>query len=219
MYELPLFPLNTVLFPGMPISLHIFEPRYKLMIEQCIQTSQPFGVVLIREGVEALGPLAKPHLIGCTAQITQIERLEEDRMNIIAIGLERFQIRTLSHDKPYLVGNVESFPLDSGDYQTLAQASQRLRPWVERYLATLSQVAGDTHFDSHQLPDDPLSLGYLAAALVQIPMEQKQALLAADHAHRLLVDIRTIYRREVPLLNAILEREANQEQELLFSRN
>jgi Lon protease-like protein len=219
MYELPLFPLNTVLFPGMPISLHIFEPRYKLMIEQCIQTSQPFGVVLIREGIEALGPLAKPHLIGCTAQITQIERLEEGRMNIIAIGLERFQIHTLSHDKPYLVGNVESFPLDSGDYQTLAQASQRLRPWVERYLATLSQVAGDTHFDSHQLPDDPLSLGYLAAALVQIPMEQKQTLLSADHAHRLLSEIRTIYRREVPLLNAIIEREANQEQELLFSRN
>src|SRR5512147_2655499 len=93
MYELPLFPLNTVLFPGMPISLHIFEPRYKLMIEQCIQIAQPFGVVLIREGVEALGPSAEPHQIGCSAQITQVERLEDGRMNIVAVGVERFQIR------------------------------------------------------------------------------------------------------------------------------
>jgi Lon protease-like protein len=202
----------------MPISLHL-----RAALQTRDRTVRPDQPTVWRRpdpgGIEALGPLAKPHLIGCTAQITQIERLEEGRMNIIAIGLERFQIHTLSHDKPYLVGNVESFPLDSGDYQTLAQASQQLRPWVERYLATLSQVAGDTHFDSHQLPDDPLSLGYLAAALVQIPMEQKQTLLAADHAHRLLADIRTIYRREVPLLNAIIEREANQEQELLFSRN
>ncbi len=134
MYELPLFPLNTVLFPGMPISLHIFEPRYKLMVEECLQSSQPFGVVLIRDGVEALGPLAEPHMVGCTAQITQIERLEDGRLNIIAIGVDRFHIRSLSHDKPYLVGVVETFPLDHGDPESVETAGERLRPWVERYL-------------------------------------------------------------------------------------
>ena len=56
MIELPLFPLNTVLFPGMPLGLHIFEDRYKLMIGQCVQERRPFGVVLIRSGQEALGP-------------------------------------------------------------------------------------------------------------------------------------------------------------------
>ena len=161
-----LFPLNTVLFPGMPISLHIFEPRYKLMVEECLQSSQPFGVVLIRDGVEALGPLAEPHIVGCTAQITQIERLEDGRMNIIAIGVDRFQIRSLSHDKPYLVGIVETYPLHRDDAQALRRAGEQLRPWVERYIAALAEAAEDTQFEPHYLPDDPLALGYLAAALV-----------------------------------------------------
>ncbi len=220
MYELPLFPLNTVLFPGMPISLHIFEPRYKLMIEQCIQIAQPFGVVLIREGVEALGPSAEPHQIGCSAQITQVERLEDGRMNIVAVGVERFQIRSLSHAKPYLVGMVESFPLDNNDAYAVTRAGEQLRPWVERYLVTLSEAAADeTPIELQQLPDDPLALGYLAAAVVQIPLEQKQTLLATDHAADLLTSIRTIYRHELPLLNAMIRYEAHNDKTLLFSPN
>ena len=60
MLELPLFPLNTVLFPGMPLNLHIFEERYKRMMQACIESSKPFGVVLIKQGLEAHGPLADP---------------------------------------------------------------------------------------------------------------------------------------------------------------
>ena len=60
MVEIPLFPLNTVLFPNMPLSLHIFEPRYKIMVEQCLSREEPFGVALIQKGREALGPLPEP---------------------------------------------------------------------------------------------------------------------------------------------------------------
>lgn len=220
MYDLPLFPLNTVLFPGMPISLHIFEPRYKLMIEECIQTAQPFGVVLIREGVEAFGPAAEPHQIGCSAQITQVERLDDGRMNIMAVGIERFQIQSLSHARPYLVGTVESCPLDNDDTYAVTRAGEQLRPWVERYLTTLSEVADEeTSFEPRQLPDDPLALGYLAAAVVQIPLDQKQTLLATNHAADLLTNIRAIYRHELPLLNAMIQFEANNDKAVLFSRN
>lgn len=219
MYELPLFPLNAVLFPGMPISLHIFEPRYKLMIEQCIQTSQPFGVVLIRQGVEAFGPPADPYRVGCTAQITQVERLKDDRMNIIAIGVERFQIYSLSQSKPYLVAMVEPYPLDDHNQPLIQQAAEQLRPWIERYLAKLAQFSDEGPFDPHQLPDDPVALGYLAATLVQIPLDQKQRLLTTDHAADLLANIHTIYRQELPLLTAIIERETRQEHGMLFSRN
>jgi Lon protease-like protein len=219
MYELPLFPLNTVLFPGIPISLHIFEPRYKLMIEQCIQSGQPFGVVLIREGVEAFGP-AEPHLIGCAAQITQVERLEDGRMNIVAIGTERFQVHELNHQKPYLVGSVESLPLERGNLDALLQASDHLRPWVVRYLSALSQAANEGNFDPQQLPDDPLALGYLAAALIQIPPDQKQPLLEAAQAAPLLNHIQRIYRRELPLLQAMIEHETHQAPDgPIFSRN
>ena len=86
MFELPLFPLNTVLFPGMPLPLHIFEDRYKQMINNCLEEKEPFGVVLIRNGKEALGPLAQPHSIGCTARIVEVQKLSDGRMNITSVG-------------------------------------------------------------------------------------------------------------------------------------
>lgn len=207
MYRLPLFPLKTVLFPNMPITLHIFEPRYRLMIAQCLQTDQPFGVVLIREGREALGPLAEPHPVGCSAEITDVEHLEDGRMNIVAVGRERFRILSLSRELPYLVGTVE--PLAPGDAQApdVIQASRQLRPWVERYLAVLARASESVTFDPTALPEDPLTLGYLAASLVQIPVDEKQALLATGEAVSLLAEMRAIYRREVALLDVILERD------------
>ena len=217
--ELPLFPLNTVLFPGTPITLHIFEPRYLELMELCEQTQQPFGVVLIQEGQEALGPLATPHPIGCTAEIARVERLPDGRMNILAVGVERFEIHQLDYDKEsYLVGQVELLPLVDPDPARIDRAGQRLRPWVERYLAVLGRVAEDASFDPMRLPHDPLALGYLAAALVQIPTDQKQTLLAANEPVDLLANIRTIYRREVALLNAIIARDSIETQGL-FSLN
>jgi Lon protease-like protein len=218
MFELPLFPLNTVLFPGMPLNLHIFEDRYKEMINTCLENNQPFGVVLIRNGTETLGPLAEPYPVGCTAQIAQVEELENGHLGILAIGLERFEIRELTYDKPYLVGTVELIPMDEDDQPVLAQASDRLRPWVEEYLSVLAEADDDVEFDPSRLPREPLALAYLAASLVQIPTAQKQTLLAADHAADFLTNIRAIYRREVALLNVIMERGRQQEQGL-FSLN
>jgi Lon protease-like protein len=207
MYRLPLFPLHTVLFPGTPLTLHIFEPRYRLMIEQCLQTGQPFGVVLIREGREALGPLAQPHPVGCTAQITDVERLPNGHMNIVAVGRERFHIVELSYDRPYLMGTVEPFPLADPEEPETLSAAQQLRPWVERYLVTLSRALQSDSLDPAALPDDPLALGYFAAALVQIPADQKQSLLATWRAAQFLSAMRDVYRREVALLDVILERD------------
>ena len=219
MNEIPLFPLNTVLFPGMPINLHIFEPRYKEMIRYCLETQSPFGVVLIREGDEALGPLADPYPIGCTAQITHMEQLENGHLDVFAVGLERFHIHGLSYDQPYLTGMIEVLPFEMDhDSQHLIQAGTRLRPLVERYLAVLSEAAEEVEFDSTQLPNDPMALAYLAATVVQIPAAQKQELLATGEATELLADIRTIYQREVPLLRAILQHSPHDEMGM-FSLN
>src|SRR5690606_23479022 len=128
MYELPLFPLNTVLFPGMPLRLHIFEERYKQMIGYCYTTGGPFGVTLIRQGQE-VGGYAEPFLVGCTALITEIDPLDDGRMNIVAVGHERFQIRSLKHDMPYLVGMVDNYPLVSSDSALLHASGRSLRPW------------------------------------------------------------------------------------------
>lgn len=206
--ELPLFPLNTVLFPGMPLTLHIFEDRYKQMIRNCVETGQQFGVVLIKEGVEALGPLAEPHQVGCTAELAQVQTLDDGRLNVLAIGRERFQILSLTRDQSYLRGAVAPYPLEVNLDQDTAAAGDRLRPWVEEYLALLS-MAGDGDFDATGLPTDPEALAYLAATVLQIPNDQKQDLLSTAGARLMLANMYDIYRRELPVLRLLLEDESS----------
>jgi len=217
MFELPLFPLNTVLFPGMPLSLHIFEERYKRMMQVCIDSSKPFGVVLIKRGMEAHGPLAEPHEIGCTARILEVEPLSEGRMNIVALGQKRFRIISLYDQNSTLVGKVELYPLEVPDKEILTSTGKRLRPWVKRYMDILSRVS-DTDLEAEHLPNDPLALANLAAVLLQVPPIQKQPLLAAERAVEFLEKIYALYRREVVLLDAIVTHEMQTEKHL-FSKN
>lgn len=202
MFEIPLFPLNTVLFPGMPLALHIFEDRYKIMIGQCLQERRPFGVVLISKGVEALGPLPEPNAVGCTAFISQVERLQQGRMNISVVGQQRFRIATLDTELPYLRGQVEHYPLSEGDPSSQERLAGRLRPWIERYLADLSRL-GNIQLEAQNLPDEPVALAYTAAALLQTPAGEKQALLNIADAASLLTDLRRIYRREIAILKVM----------------
>lgn len=206
MFELPLFPLSSVLFPGMTNSLHIFEERYKTMINGCLQNDQPFGWVLIEEGREALGSLAHPYRVGCTAQIARVQPLEQGTMNIMIMGEERFEIKSLQYDQPYLVGTVEMYPLSNKDPKRLEQHEARLRPLIERYLSILAK-AENMDFDPQQLPKDPIELAYLSAAILQqLTTAQKQHLLTAPSAVTLFKDIYAIYHREVTILEMMATR-------------
>ena len=122
-YELPLFPLRTVLFPGQTLPLHIFEPRYRQMVADCMASDRTFGVALIREGAEVGGP-AVPYEVGTTAVIQGVDRLDDGRLNIVTIGHERFRLQEVdSSAKPYLVGRVAAYPWqeDGLAEQTLVQ--------------------------------------------------------------------------------------------------
>ncbi len=202
MYKLPLFPLETVLFPGTPVFLHIFEVRYKLMIKHCLETGQPFGVVLIHHGVEALGPLPEPYSIGCTARIVSIEKLEEGRMNLVAMGDERFRILSLDHSKPYLTGQVESIPLEISTTIKIVRFRRLLNALVYKYVGLLKMI-GTEEYDltNLQLPEDHLAMLYLSAALLQIPAFEKQSLLDTQSAQGLLSLVFRLYRREIAVLS------------------
>jgi uncharacterized protein len=202
MYELPLFPLNTVLFPGMPLRLHIFEERYKLMIGRCHTGDQPFGVTLIESGPE-VGGSAEPYRVGCTALITEVETLSMGRMNIIAIGQERFEVQSFKHDQPYLTGMVENYPLRNENPSQLLRAGRILRPLVRKYLQVLAD-ASDSTVELSDLPGDPLRLANLASFLLQVSAQQKQDLLATRDSIKLVNDLRGHYRREVALLRAMV---------------
>lgn len=201
----------------MPLNLHIFEDRYKQMMKWCIGNNEPFGVVLIKSGTEAFGPAAEPYVVGCTAHIRQVQPLTQGRMNISAVGQDRFKIKSLSRAEAYLVGDIEFYPLETYEPQKLLGEGLRLRPWIERYLAMLAR-AGEVQFDASEMPDDPLALAYLGAVLLQIPLDQKQDLLEIKRTADLMKAIRVIFRREVALLEFILS-ETSTESDTPFSVN
>ncbi|GAB4577658.1 MAG: LON peptidase substrate-binding domain-containing protein [Anaerolineales bacterium] len=207
MFSLPLFPLNTVLFPGLPLRLNIFEPRYKQMIKRCLETGEKFGVVLIKKGREALGPLAEPYLIGCTAQLIQVETTPDERYDITAIGRERFRILSLDRvSYPYLAGMVEIYPYMGPD-QTLVQSiAQPLRDWVKRYFEALSE-ATHSEMDARYIPNDPMGLAFLATYLLQIPPAEKQKILEIEHTDQMLEAVIELYRREVVFIKRLVKDE------------
>lgn len=205
MQNLPLFPLNMVLFPGMPLTLHIFEERYKMMINECIQSQQPFGVLLLKSGIEVLGlgKEAVPYTIGCTAQITQSQPLGAGRLNIVAVGQERFLVHDFDHTQAYLVGQVEMYPLQNPDPKSLLKSVLRLRPWVDRYLTILEKTE-NVRINPRQLPQNEVALAYLAASLLKIEPSQKQELLSILNALDLSERVRQLYRKEVTLSDRLM---------------
>lgn len=205
MDELPIFPLHTVLFPGQPLPLHIFEERYKQLIKDCLELDNSFGVVLIKSGVEAFGPIPEPHAIGCSARIIEIQPLSEGRMNIITLGENRIRIKAIQKSDPYLVGHVESYPLASANPAQFRQTSQHLIPRLKRYMGLLNQIE-DGSIDPDKLPDDPVMLAYLAAVLLEVPLETKQDLLETEAVNELYEKLAVIYRLEISFLKAEIER-------------
>lgn len=217
MFQLRLFPLNTVLFPRMPLPLHIFEGRYRLMIDECMTDNEPFGIVLIRRGAEALGPLPEPHRVGCTAHIAQAEPLEDGRLNILVVGQERFRIRSLDDSKPYLSGTVEDYPLTDTDTMGISVRALSLIRLYERYLQLLAS-ADLLDLTNMQLPDNPIDLAYSAAHTLQVPRSDKQELLEIETAPAFLQALVEHYRLEVPLLDRMLTQRPP-EQPASFSLN
>ena len=192
METLPLFPLNTVLFPGQLLPLHIFEPRYRQMIGECIQHGQAFGVVLIRSG-EEVGEAAEPVEVGTTAQIVQVESVADNRMNILCVGKARFRIVDLLRDKPYLSGHVELWPWEP--YQAGGADVTRVRRQLDRYLHILAETT-DSKLEL-TLPDEPATLANIAASVLQVETGEKQRLLTTPSISAMLADVADLLQREL----------------------
>lgn len=175
MERLPLFPLDTVLFPKQALPLHIFEERYRTMIGRCIDEQSPFGVVLIKSGSQ-VGEHAVPHDIGTTARIARVQRFPDGKMNLITLGRHRFRIESLDHSEPYLVGNVEYLLNESGGGEDPGEAADRVAKLFAEQFRLVMAV-------SHQwtrtldLPGDPASLADFVAAEIDVPAIVKQNLL------------------------------------------
>jgi len=173
--ELPLFPLNTVLFPGAMLPLHIFEERYKLMIASCIEAHRPFGVLLIRKGYE-VGETAEPFDVGTTAHIARVDELEEGKMDLVCLGGQRFRTVRLVSEDPYLTGEVEFLSSTSTDDPKAKElsddAGSLFAEYVRLYLAMSNQWAR-----SVEMPGEPDGLADFIGARLGVAPRVKQRLL------------------------------------------
>ena len=202
--ELPLFPLNTVLFPGMALPLHIFEPRYREMIGLCSQEKRPFGVVLIREGAE-VGDPATPFDVGTMARIVDVNRLEDGRMNVMTVGTKRFRILSYFNDrKPYMIGDVEPLA-DDPTTGPSAALSQDVAAQAQRYVAMI-QAAAEQRLTPLRLPSDAEEASYAVAAMLRVRNRERQRLLEMQSTAERLALEKQLLERESAALTEFLQR-------------
>ncbi len=201
--ELPLFPLNTVLFPGTVMPLHVFEPRYRQMIADCQREHKPFGIVLVKPESEPQHEI--PYSVGTIAEIRNLDRLEDGRYTLMAVGSQRFRILRQHRERPYLSGIVETIE-DVAESKVELQAAMRQgRTLFHDYLDVLLESANDD--DVHTtLPDDPEELSHFIAYFLEIQNEQRQHFLELTSTLRRLQGEIAILRREVPFLRQMLTR-------------
>lgn len=220
---LPLFPLGTVLYPGMVLPLRIFEDRYRQLMTDLLLLPEPreFGVIAIREGRETgADGVTSLHEVGCVAELRETTERDDGQYDIVAIGTERFRLAPgeegLDRAKPYLRGHVERLPDEPGDVGSLAvpaaQASFRA------YLDVLVEQGGATVL-IEELPDDPELLSYVIAAAMIVELPARQALLAEPDASSRLAAERTLLARETAVLRATTTRPAPDLTSTPFSPN
>lgn len=200
MTKLPLFPLGMVLFPGMPLQLQIFEPRYLQLLEDLSELEpeeREFGVTAIREGGEVgHGRVTSVHTIGCAARLTTVRELG-DRFAVRAVGTWRFRLDGVdaAAETPYATGLVTRLPEERGDERLAAEHAAEVRRALEAYAEALNG-------EIPPLPTDPDALAYTVGALVPLSLVDQQALLAAPTTAQRLAVARDRLRQEAALIRA-----------------
>ena len=204
-HTLPLFPLGTVLYPGLLLPLHIFEERYRQLVRDLLDGPEPrrFGVIAIRRGRETgVDGISSLHEIGCTATVRQIQEHDDGRFDLVTVGTQRFQLAGLDHSKPYLQGEVDLLAEDTGDEPAAGLAAQAVHGAFRAYLDALAG-RGVTQAAVPELPGEPAALSYLVAASMIMDLRDKQALLAEpDALHRLIAE-RALLSRETMMLRSL----------------
>ncbi|KUJ54438.1 ATP-dependent protease [Streptomyces albus subsp. albus] len=226
--RLPLFPLNTVLFPGLVLPLNVFEERYRALMRDLSalpeDTPRRFGVVAIRDGHEvapsapgmpdatalpvrgaAAGfgadPIRAFHSVGCVADAATIRRREDGTFEVLATGTTRFRLLSVDTSGPYLTGEVADLPEEEGDGAG-ALASGVLRAF-RTYQKRLAGSRERTLTGGQELPDEPTVVSYLVAAAAVLDTSVKQRLLQAPDTASRLADELKLLRAETAVMGKL----------------
>ena len=217
---LPMFPLGTVLFPGVVVPLRVFEDRYRALVHHLIREPDPahrlFGSVGIREGYE-VGDHGAQSLfrVGCRMQLTDVESHDDGTFDIIAVGRDRIRLDRLVTSGPFPSGEVEAIPLSDSDVDPAVV--ERALALFTAYRAAVMPYRGDPHPSA--LPKDPTYLSWTLAAVAPLPMPDRQALLESDDTTGRLQMVSEMLRSELRAMNAIPSLPATEVARTRFSPN
>lgn len=205
--QLPIFPLNTVVFPGVTVPLHVFEDRYRSLVHHLLTISDKslrlFGIVAIREGYEVgQHGVHSVHRVGCVVQMTSVEPYEDGRFDIEVVGRQRMRLDGLDTSGAFLVGDVQTLSERTPKGSDAAHEAARTFETFKEYRRRLSQMRGGEVLDG-DLPRDPEFLSYSLAATCLLTLAERQALLEADTALERLIMLRLALREEMRAMRAI----------------
>ena len=195
--ELPLFPLPVVLFPGVPMPLHIFEPRYRRLLEDIRIRDNLFGLSYFDASAsdDSVPPIGH---IGCVAEVTEVQPMPEGRSNILTVGLIRYRLESyVEHGDPYLVGTVTFFEDEEEDKEALSSQAREVSALFQR-IALAVRIINDERATLPELPDvDPEQLSFLVAAAMEIDTEVKLELLEMRSTSQRLKRLHDLLARAV----------------------
>jgi ATP-dependent Lon protease len=193
--ELPLFPLSVVLFPGMPMPLHIFEPRYRKMLSDIRAGENLFGLSYFDSSSSDTEIPPAGH-VGCVAEVTETQALPDGRSNILTVGVIRYRVSAyVDHGDPYLVARVDYFEDDDENETQLTEISQEVAGMFMR-VAKAVRVLNDERGSLPDISDtEPQKLSFLVAAAMEIELETKQELLELRSTYERLRGLRDMLKR------------------------
>lgn len=195
---LPMFPLGTVLLPGMLLPLHVFEDRYRKLLRDRAGRTPPFGVVLIERGVE-VGDKPESFRVGTAVSVAQLRPYPDGRADLVVRGERRFQILTSDWNAGYLTASVAWLDEPAGNSAQAFDAMGRVEEEFRSFLAAMRQATG-TPMPMSRLPRDPAALSYAVAAQLPLGNGDRQRLLELETAAERLSALARILHRERRLL-------------------
>lgn len=178
MSDIPLFPLNVVLMPGSPLPLHIFEERYKQMVNECLESGAEFGMVLADE--------SGTRSVGCTATIVElVERYEDGRLVILVEGSRRFKLNEIMTGKPYYVGDVEY--IEEGPEEDVGSLAEECVALLERVVAAATEGSVDIEIETPYR-----NLSFTIAGRIEFDLDTRQQILELATERERLVKVREL---------------------------
>ncbi len=178
MSDIPLFPLNVVLMPGSPLPLHIFEERYKQMVNECLESGAEFGMVLADE--------SGTRSVGCTATIVElVERYEDGRLVILVEGSRRFKLNEIMTGKPYYVGDVEY--IEEGPEEDVGSLAEECVALLERVVAAATEGSVDIEIEPPYR-----NLSFTIAGRIEFDLDTRQQILELTTERERLVKVREL---------------------------